>query len=248
MFKEFHEPYVRYAHSDNVFDDGSSNGDYANSINTLGKVITIPGATRVHVKMTYKTESCCDYVVVWSGAHPDYRAGNNSGSGIGTYRGGQSTVELDVNSDSVTFSIRSDGSVTSYGYYAIVTGYDAGGELIRDVDSPVNLDNVGEDSVANANGVMPLSPYWMNYAGVIDSTQDWTATLRSAGYWSANYAGNNQSYALFSQEVEEEAEPGEGGEPEITTYFNAHPNTKIDTTKGLNIRCVATPTTYTVNN
>ncbi|MCR5832718.1 MAG: hypothetical protein K6G36_02120 [Candidatus Saccharibacteria bacterium] len=262
MFKEFHEAYTRYAHTSNVLDDGTQNGNYANNLNTPGEVVTIPGATRLHVRMTYQTENCCDYVVVWSGAHPDYRAASNSG-GIGTYRGGKSTVELDVNSDSVTFSIRSDGSVTSYGYYAVVTGYDANGEIIRDLDSPVNLDNVNEDSVVNANEVMPAAPYWMNFAGVIDSTQDWTAALRSVGYWSANYAGSNQSYALFSQEVEEEVDPGEGGEggegggegqgegeggePETTTYFNAHPNTKIDTTKGLNIRCIAAPAAYTVN-
>ena len=254
MFKEFREAYTRYAHTPNVRDDGTNDGNYANNLNLAGTVITIPGATRIHVRLKYATESCCDRVVIWPGAHPDYNANNHNSSGYGAvaYAGssGNAYTERDFDGESVTFGFRSDGSSVNYGYHAIVTGYDADGKIIRDMDAPVDPDNVDEDAVANANEVMPLAPYWMNYAGIIDSTHDWTTTLRTVGYWSANYAGNNQAYSLFSQEIEEEVDPGEGGEggggnePETSTYFNAHPNTKIDTTKGLNVRCIAKPASF----
>jgi hypothetical protein len=248
MFEDFHEVYTRYAHTPNVRDDGTNDGNYANNLNPAGTVITIPGATRIHVRLKYATESCCDRVVIWPGAHPDYNANSHNSSSYGAvvYAGssGNAYIERDFDGESVTFGFRSDGSSVNYGYHAIVTGYDADGKIIRAMDAPINLDNLDEDAVVNANEVMPLAPYWMNYAGIIDSTHDWTATLRSAGYWSANYADNNQAYSLFSQEIEEEVDPGEGGEPETTTYFNAHPNSKIDTTKGLNIRCVAKPASF----
>ena len=138
----------KYSHTPNIDNAGKQDGIYSNNINT-NQVITIPGAVRLHVKLTYGGESPnYDWVSFWSGSHPDYTA-NNYSTGIqscgnstvtdGKFGGGNhtdaaNTVECDVetNDESITFAFRSDGSGVGdgYGYYAVVTGYDADGNII----------------------------------------------------------------------------------------------------------------------
>ncbi len=120
---------IQYSHTPNISDDGVKSGDYANNLN-LNDVITIPGATKLHVKLTYGGESASyDWVCMWEGAHPDYTAFSNHGTAVsingtskfGGYNG--TTVECDIAGDTVTFGFRSDssGCGNGYGYYAVVT-------------------------------------------------------------------------------------------------------------------------------
>lgn len=119
----------KYSHTPNISDDGVQSGNYANNLN-LNDVITIPGATKLHVKLTYGGESASyDWVCMWEGAHPDYTASSNHSTAVsingtskfGGYNG--TTVECDIAGDTVTFGFRSDGSGcgNGYGYYAVVT-------------------------------------------------------------------------------------------------------------------------------
>ena len=121
---------IQYSHTPNISDDGVKSGDYANNLN-LNDVITIPGATKLHVKLTYGGESASyDWVCMWEGAHPDYTADSNDNTAVsinGTNKFGGTngtTVECDIEGDTVTFGFRSDysGWGNGYGYYAVVTG------------------------------------------------------------------------------------------------------------------------------
>lgn len=121
---------IQYSHTPNISDDGVQSGNYANNLN-LNDVVTIPGATKLHVKLTYAGESSSyDWVCMWEGAHPDYTASSNANTAVsinGTQRFGGSngtTVECDISGDTVTFGFRSDssGCGNGYGYYAVVTG------------------------------------------------------------------------------------------------------------------------------
>ncbi len=131
------ETFTKYSHTANINDEGTATGTYANNLNT-NKVITIPGASTLHVKLYYSTESASfDWVCVWAGNHPEYTAssnystsklGTNTGSS-GKFGGGKATafanatlIEGDIEGDSVTFGFKSDSSSAYYGYYAIVTG------------------------------------------------------------------------------------------------------------------------------
>ena len=118
---------------------GTDRGD-----TTKAHVITISGEdNQLTVDIYYNGESTSyDWVSVWAGSHPNYTASSNNSSAISGAQklgGGQSgsyTVNgneltamgykrLTVNSNSVTFGFKSDGSQwgAGYGYYAIVTGY-----------------------------------------------------------------------------------------------------------------------------
>lgn len=119
----------KYSHTPNISDDGVPSGNYANNSN-LNDVVTIPGATKLHVKLTYGGESDrYDWVCMWEGNHPDYTAYNNyrtavSINGTKKFGGGNgTTVECDIVGDTVTFGFRSDsrGCGNGYGYYAVVT-------------------------------------------------------------------------------------------------------------------------------
>ena len=123
---------TKYSHTPNVDDHGNKKGNYTNNLNLHGNdyVVNIPGAPTLHVKLTYGGESVSyDWVCAWTGNHPDYTASNNSSSAIsvdGTQKfggGNGTTVEFDVEGDTVTFAFRSDGSGcgNGYGYYAVVT-------------------------------------------------------------------------------------------------------------------------------
>lgn len=118
---------IQYSHTPNISDDGTkkNNVDYANNLN-LNDVITIPGATKLHVELTYGGEGPrWDWVCMWEGAHPDYTAYNNYGSSeTGKLGGSMNTKTYDITGDTVTFGFRSDssGCGNGYGYYAVVTG------------------------------------------------------------------------------------------------------------------------------
>ncbi|MBR3172738.1 InlB B-repeat-containing protein, partial [Candidatus Saccharibacteria bacterium] len=128
--------YTRYSHTPNVGDDGVKNYNYSNNY-TKNEVVTIDGATSLHIRLTWGGESdTYDWVSFWEGSHSDYTALNNYSSGVkcgsntsgkyggGTYTSASNTVECDIPGDTVTFAYRSDVSQVGdgYGYYAVVTG------------------------------------------------------------------------------------------------------------------------------
>ena len=122
---------TKYSHTPNISDTGVQSGDYGNNLNT-NEVVTVNGATALHIILTYQTESTnYDWVSLWSGSQPSYTASSNYGSGLkcgsntdGKYGGTtKTTVDCVVDGNTVTFGFRSDGSVTNYGYYAVVEGY-----------------------------------------------------------------------------------------------------------------------------
>ena len=134
QFVEIDRPAEKYSHTSNIDDTGKANGQYSNDLNTNGDVVTIPGASKLHVKLYYSTESTSyDWACVWAGSHPDYTAyGNYSSSKLGSFSGkiggGYKTsmsdanvIEGDIDGDTVTFGFRSDSSDPYYGYYAVVT-------------------------------------------------------------------------------------------------------------------------------
>ncbi|MDO5406055.1 MAG: SpaA isopeptide-forming pilin-related protein [Eubacteriales bacterium] len=113
----------KIAKSKNVSEDGSSfQGEYGNSMNEI-QVVTIPGADRLHVKITCQTESInYDWVCIYP---PDMTplVTNHTGSISGKLGGKvKTTNEYDVEGDTVKFYLHSDRTSSNYyGYYAEVT-------------------------------------------------------------------------------------------------------------------------------
>lgn len=120
---------TKYSHTPNISDDGTKNSNYTNNMST-NEVVTIPGASSLHVSITYSGESTSyDWACMWSGNHPEYTAYSNFSASITGKLGGTSrtTKEYDVEGDTVTFGYRSDGGGfgDGYGYYAVITGEEA---------------------------------------------------------------------------------------------------------------------------
>ena len=139
---EVDKPAEKYSHTANIDDTGKATDTYADSIST-NDVVTFPGASKLHVKLYYSTESTkYDWTCVWAGNHADYTAKNNYsssklgsasgkiGGGAKTSMSGATVAEGDIDGDTVTFGFRSDSSGAYYGYYAVVTGYNANGNAI----------------------------------------------------------------------------------------------------------------------
>ena len=124
---------TKYSHTPNVNDAGTKSGNYPHSAN-LNEVVTLSGASSLHISLKFGSESGYDWTSFWQGNHPDYTAASNYSSGIkncgsqgsdGRYMGGPTTVECDVTGDTVTFAFKSDRSDVGgggFGYYAIITG------------------------------------------------------------------------------------------------------------------------------
>ena len=113
----------KYSHTANIDDTGADSGNYSNYLQTKD-VVTIPGASTLHVKLTYATEQYYDMVYIFQGTYTGSVSKNMSAGQLYTYQGGsytKSTVEFDVTGDTVTFAFYSDSSTTYYGYYAVVT-------------------------------------------------------------------------------------------------------------------------------
>ena len=142
---------VKYSHTPNINDEGVAWGALNYGVQT-NQVVTIPGAATLHVMYTYgggyQYGQPFGYGSFWYGSHPDYTPNNNYSSGIQNCGGGtitdgkyysdnntQFTVECDISGDTATFGYWTSGggpgsTATSYGYYTVVTGYDADGNII----------------------------------------------------------------------------------------------------------------------
>ena len=127
---------TKISHSPNVSDDGTmiSSLDSSKSYSNTASVITMPGATKLHVKLMYGTASTANgWVTMWAGNHPDYYAWQYDksdviklGDNVTGYYGGMDTgnqpfvVEGDVDGDTISVALYSYRS-TGYGYYLEVT-------------------------------------------------------------------------------------------------------------------------------
>ena len=118
------ETIKKYSHTSNINDEGIQDGNYRNN-QSINDVVTIPGATSLHVKLTYGIQNNNDYLYVF-----DYKNTTTltlSTTGYTNRYTGESdspkTVEFDINGDTVTFGFYSNASGAYYGYYAEVSGY-----------------------------------------------------------------------------------------------------------------------------
>lgn len=158
---------TKYSHTPNISDDGVQSGNYANNLN-LNDVINIPGASRLHVVLTYAGESASyDWVCAWTGSYPNYTAASNYSSAIKVnniqkFGGGTGkTVEFDVEGDTVTFGYKSDssGCGNGYGYYAVITGSGEG----------LKITNKSKTNPAPETGDLTLSK---QVVGNVDTNQN----------------------------------------------------------------------------
>lgn len=179
---------TKYSHTPNISDDGAQSGNYANNLN-LNDVVNIPGASRLHVVLTYAGESAnYDYVCAWAGSNPSYTASNNSSSAIsvnGTQKfggGTGNTVEFDVQGDTVTFGYKSDGSGcgNGYGYYAVVTG--SGGGL--------KITNKSKTNPTPETGAIELTKNVTGKTTNATTQYSHTANISDDGVQNGNYADN----------------------------------------------------------
>lgn len=178
---------TKYSHTPNISDDGVKSGNYANNLN-LNDVVNIPGASKLHVTLTYAGESASyDYVCAWTGSQPGYAASSNYSSAIsvnGTKKfggGTGATVEFDVEGDTVTFGYRSDGSGcgNGYGYYAVVTG--SGGGL--------RITNKSKTNPAPETGAIKLTKKIAGRETTV-TRYSHTANVSDDGVQNGNYANN----------------------------------------------------------
>ena len=126
-------------HSANQDDDENVSGQYGTNLRE-NKVITVPGAKRLTVKITYGFNSYGDYIVGWSGSHPEYTSYSQSGyfarlSGSGKHTASGHTQTYTVSGDTITLLFYTDGSSSTasyydnYGYRVEITGYDPDRDL-----------------------------------------------------------------------------------------------------------------------
>ena len=147
---------TKYAHTDNLDDVGevAQNGGYGNN-KSFSRVVTIPGASRLTVDITYQTESTrYDWVCAYVGGTESSPAGDAQCSTSLTGKLGgttKTTKTFTVTGDSVTFWFKSDGSSSNYyGYYAVVKGSSGSRENVSG-EYAVPVDPSGEYKFASWN-------------------------------------------------------------------------------------------------
>jgi surface protein len=131
--------YQLFAHTDNINDAGVATGTYASSLSQI-KIITFTGATNLHVDVWYSTESVNnDWLAIYNGISAVPSSSNYASSISGKLGGGQKatketalTASYDLSeTDTVKFYFKSNNTNNYYGYYAIITAKDAGGNYIN---------------------------------------------------------------------------------------------------------------------
>ena len=123
-------PFKEVSKTANATGFNTYEGTYANLLNTYD-VITIPGASKIKVKMGYQTESTkYDYIQVVPGAYTDGTGFPTDATKYGD-RESIKYIELDFTGDTITFYFHSDNSGNTYlGYYAECYGFDVEGNAI----------------------------------------------------------------------------------------------------------------------
>ena len=151
------EKTAKYSHTPNVNDEGEASGVVGYLGKEINKVVSIPNASKLRIKLSYGGGYLSIYggypagfLSFWQGSHPDYTTNNNADSTIktcgtsdvtdGKFYGNRNnendiiTTECELEGNAVTFAYWTSGGGPSsgaiYGYYATVTGYDADGNII----------------------------------------------------------------------------------------------------------------------
>lgn len=110
---------IQYARTDNIDIDGVQNGDYEGGIDTT-KVYTVPGASKIMTSGNYDLADG-DFLVIWSGSHPEYTAVDDYEKG--TVKRGKGSLPLVFQDSTITVGFHSerDGK-KGYGYYIKIIG------------------------------------------------------------------------------------------------------------------------------
>ena len=110
---------IQYARTDNIDIDGVQNGDYEGGIDTT-KVYTVPGASQIVTSGKYDLADG-DFLVIWSGNHPEYTAVDDYEKGD-VKRGNRNIISsFSDNTITVGFHSEKDGK-KGYGYYIKIIG------------------------------------------------------------------------------------------------------------------------------
>lgn len=109
---------IQYAHTSNINNDGVQNGNYAGGVDT-NKVFSVPGSSTMIMNLTADLADG-DYIVVWTGNHPDYTAAGDAVKGT-KITGKVDAKEYTFNDNTITVGFHSekDGE-KGYGYYAVI--------------------------------------------------------------------------------------------------------------------------------
>lgn len=110
---------IQCARTDNIDIDGVQNGDYEGGIDTT-KVYTVPGASQIVTSGKYDLADG-DFLVIWSGNHPEYTAVDDYEKGD-VKRGNRNLISsFSDNTITVGFHSEKDGK-KGYGYYIKIIG------------------------------------------------------------------------------------------------------------------------------
>lgn len=109
---------IQYAHTPNIDNDGVQNGNYTGGVDT-NKVFSVPGSSTIMMKLTADL-AVGDYLVIWTGSHPDYTAAGDTAKGT-KITGKVDTKEYTFNDNTITLGFHSekDGE-KGYGYYTVI--------------------------------------------------------------------------------------------------------------------------------
>ena len=115
---------IQYARTDNIDIDGVQNGDYEGGIDTT-KVYTVQGASNTLTSGKYNLADG-DFLVIWSGNHPEYTAIDDYEKGTvkrgnGSLTLGSLALVFRDNTITVGFHSERDGK-KGYGYYMKIVG------------------------------------------------------------------------------------------------------------------------------
>lgn len=110
---------IQYARTDNIDIDGVQNGDYEGGIDTT-KVYTVPGASKIVTLGKYDLTDG-DFLVIWSGNHPEYTAVNDYEKGTVKRGKGSPMSSFSDNTITIGFHSEKDGK-KGYGYYMKIVG------------------------------------------------------------------------------------------------------------------------------
>ena len=141
-------PITKISKTSNATGFDKFEGSYPSSYTNYDTVV-IEGASKLKIKIAYQTEGTqYDWVQIVPMA-------TNSSPSLGTYpkRGGTALTQEELeflDTDTVTFYFRSDGSNGNYlGYYAEVIGYDESGNVVQkteEVRVPIERERVFKPS------------------------------------------------------------------------------------------------------
>lgn len=96
---------IQYAHTPNIDNDGVQNGNYTGGVDT-NKVFSVPGSSTIMMKLTADL-AAGDYLVIWTGSHPDYTAAGDTAKGT-KITGKVDTKEYAFNDNTITLGFHSE--------------------------------------------------------------------------------------------------------------------------------------------